>query len=111
MVMREEEQRQTWGLVQLKCQTLNKNKVAERAAITNSLISCQTNPAQESRAGETRGRVGQGDGLEGTERDKSISWQATLHLKVSTAAGALAPCSSPHLSAGCVCTPSVPSCL
>lgn len=38
------------------------------------------------------------EGLEGTEPDKSISWQTILHLKVSTTAGTLAPCSCPHLS-------------
>lgn len=38
------------------------------------------------------------EGLEGTERDKSISCQTILHLKVSTTAGTLTPCSCPHLS-------------
>lgn len=50
MVMREE-WRQNRGLVHRKCQTFNKNKVAGRAPITNSLNSRQTNPPQESRAG------------------------------------------------------------
>lgn len=100
MVMREE-WRQNRGLVHRKCQTFNKNKVAGRAPITNSLNSRQTNPPQESRAGgeERRGGRREGrEGLDGTERDKSISWQTILHLKVSTTAGNLAPWSWPHLS-------------
>ena len=108
--MKEEERRYNQGLVHRKCQTLNKNKVAGSVPITNTLNSCQTNTLQESRV-----RVEQGtarEGLEGTERDKSISWQTILHLKVSTTAGTLAPCSCPHLShTCCVCTPSIPSCL
>lgn len=59
MVMREEEQRENRGLVHRKCQTLNKNKVAGRAPITNTRNSCQTNTLQESRVGERRERVEQ----------------------------------------------------
>lgn len=100
MVMREE-WRQNRGLVHRKCQTFNKNKVAGRAPITNSLNSRQTkhSPGKQSREEERKGgqREGRG-GLDGTERDKSISWQTILHLKVSTTAGNLAPWSWPHLS-------------
>lgn len=95
MVMREEERRYNQGLVHRKCQTLNKNKVAGRAPITNTLNSCQTNTPQESRVERGKRR----EGLEGTEGDKSISCQTILHLKVSTTAGNLSPCSCPHLSA------------
>lgn len=37
MMMREEEQRYNRGLAHRKCQTFNKNKVAGRAPITNTL--------------------------------------------------------------------------
>lgn len=56
MEMREEERRYIQGPLHRKCQALNKNKVAGRAAITNTLNSCQTNnsPRKQS-GGETGG--------------------------------------------------------
>lgn len=57
MVMREEEWRYNRGLVHRKCQTLNKNKVAGCAYITNTLNTCQTNTLQESRNREGERRI------------------------------------------------------
>lgn len=98
MVMREEQRRYNRGLVHRKCQTLNKNKAAGRAPITNTPNQCQTHsPGKAERSG--RG------GLEGTGEDKFISWKTILHLKVSTTAGTSVPPLCPHLPLLlCLCT-------
>lgn len=57
-------------------------------------MSDKYSPRKQGNSGTGTGR----EGLEGTERDKSISCQTILHLKVSTTAGTLTPCSCPHLS-------------
>lgn len=69
MVMRVEEQRYNRSLVHRKCQTLNKNKVAGTAPITNSLNSCQTNTLQGSRGEQSRAEQRRGE-----ERRGRVEW-------------------------------------